>query len=191
MKALPFISEYKWAAIVVVVILFVLEAILATVRAIVPSSPFPIYVSSVVTFVIEVTLVACYLSAAVAIARRIGKHGKRAVRQMTLRITVSCLGYVICIAALIAFSISYQQVWGRSMTLNTIFIGFNLAGLMQVLALRPAPQHGSSSRNSAGSASMNHLSSKTASHNGKDSAPDPATTEDYGDDDSDEEDEGV
>lgn len=140
-KATPFISKFKWAAIAVIVVLFVIEAITTALRAVFPRSVLPDYVSAVVAFIVDVTLVVCYISAAVAIARRIGKRRKRIVRQMTIRITVSSLGYFICIAGIIAFALAFQNVWGRGMTLNAIFVGFNLAGLMQVLALKPAPQH--------------------------------------------------
>lgn len=157
-QALPFISEYKWFAIVVVVALFVIEAILATVRALVPQSVLPVYISSIVAFIVEVTLVVCYLSAAVAIARRIGTRGKTLVRKMTVRIAVSSGGYVICLAALISFAVAYQQVWGRAMTLNSVFVGLNLAGLMQVLALRPVPRKSKASKD----ASSSHATSSVA-----------------------------
>jgi len=125
----------------------------------------PIYLTSVASFLVQLTLVVCYLTAAVAIARRIGSHGKKVVRRMTLRIVVSCLGYFICIAAIIAFALAYRHVWGRAMTLNAVFVGLNLAGLMQVLALKPAPQQSKSSKSS----SHKHGSSKTHSM-GTDSA---------------------
>ena len=173
-KVLPFISQYKWVAIVVIVFLFAIEIVLSTVRALYPNSVAPSYASPVVAFIVQLTLIVCYLSAAVAIIRRIGSRGKTIVRRMTIRIAVSCLGYIICLAAIVAFSLSYQAVWGRGMTLNAIFLGLNLAGLMQVLALKPSPQHSKSSKSS----SHKQGSSKTVSM-GHDSARGPGSHEPF------------
>lgn len=155
-QALPFISEYKWAAISVMVLLFVIEAAMEAVRVLFPQSLIPIYVSCIVAFLVETALVACYLSAAVMITRRIGRHGKNAaVRSMTVRIAVSCVGYGICLASMIAFAVAYQHVWGKSMTLNAIFLGFNIAGIMQVLALKPAKEPKPSSASISANTSAN------------------------------------
>jgi len=132
------------------VLIFAIEIACNVLRVVLPAIPFPVYLSSALGLLVALVLVICYTTAAVAIIRFIGPHRKTAVRKMTIRMVISSIGYWICIGSLIAFSISYQEVWGRSMTLNAMFLGLNLAGLMQVLALRPnAPKSGSEDAHSA------------------------------------------
>lgn len=119
--------------------LFALEVVFAALLASLNEIP-PIYVAAVLMIVCQITLVVCYLSAALAIVQRIKNRGKKLVRKMTFRIAISSVGYIICIAATISFALWFPHPWGRFMTLNSIFIGLNVAGLMQVLALKPPPE---------------------------------------------------
>lgn len=154
-----------------IALIFVLEIVCDVLRWVFPRTTVPIYISSIVTFIVTATLIACYVSAAVSIARRIGTRGKKVVRHMTLRITVSSLGYVICLAALIAFAVAYTEVWGRAMTLNAVYLGLNLAGIMQVLALRPIRP----SKSSKSKSSSNHSVEGTHSAKLALDTPDPSS----------------
>lgn len=159
-KALPFISKYKWAATISVLVIFLIEIVCNILRVTLLLAFAPVYISTAMLFIVTFTLVVCYLSAAIRIGRRIGHHGKSVIRRMTLRIALSSLGYIIIIIAAIVFAAVYHYVWGRSMPLNAIFVGFNLASIMQVLALKPIQHSSSQEKHSSSTPSAPELSNE-------------------------------
>jgi hypothetical protein len=169
-RAVPFISAYKWASIATVIGLFLIEIICSALRAILKDSPVsPIFISIAIYLITATALIVCYITCAVAIAKRIGAFGgqgrKGKIRTMSLRIALSSGGYVIVVISIIMFAIFSQRVWGRSMTLNSVFIGLNLAGFMQVFALKPVKTSASSTKsNSTGTGGLQSSSGQDSLH---------------------------
>jgi hypothetical protein len=166
-RAMPFISAYKWPAAAAVATLFIIEIICDVLRVTLKRLGFsPIIISIILYVIVAVTLIACYVSCAIAIGRRIsGSMGKRRAKvwAMSLRIVISSSGYLIMVISIIIFAIVQQRVYGRGASLSAVFIGINLAGLMQVLALRPIKMdrsHSHSSKTGSGKTGS-HQSSTT------------------------------
>lgn len=149
-RAVPFISHYKYAAFVAIGFLFVIEIVCDALRLSTQKlGPISIYISLALYLLVAVVLAVCYVATSALIMRKISelgvKSGKRLIRKLTLRIVISAGGYFVLILGIISFAIFSQFVMGRAVSLNIIFIGFNLAGIMQVIALRPMHKPKSSS----------------------------------------------
>jgi hypothetical protein len=177
-QAKPFISVYRVPAIVVVVCLFLIEIICSALRVTLNGkvSFSPNYVSTFVYFVISIALIVCYIWTAIAVARRLNSmehvKARRSIVNMTIRVGVSSLGYIIFAACMILFLFVASRPWGLTIIMNMAFLGHNFAAMMQVVALRPNVARVSSSSNptaqgtgqkSSRSVSMIHAS-KSHSH---------------------------
>lgn len=157
-KAVPFISHYKWPAFLAIGILYSVEIIANILRVVlINTGSTAIYISLALYLLIATSLAVCYIVTALMIKKRVAemgiKSGKGIIRSLTTRIVVSSSGYIVYIISLIAYAIFNQQVLGRQICLNICFIGLNLAGIMQVYALRPTGNYRSTSGRSKPSSS--------------------------------------
>lgn len=148
LEATPFISQYRFAAIGVVVGLFILEAITNPCRVIFNALAANV-VNIVVYFLVGTTLTVCYLSCAVAIIRRIGLSGTThwRLRRMTLRFAVSVLGYSIFVLASILLGVLGYYVIPSQILYFVSFAALNFVAILQVAALSPTSKFRYSSRN--------------------------------------------
>lgn len=156
-RAVPFISHYKWPAMAAIVGLFVIEIVCDSLRASTSGyGNWSIFISLALYTIVAIVLVVCYIATAVLIMRRISqsglKSGKDIIKSLTYRIISSSAGYIIVIIALISYAIFAQLILGRGISLNLVFIGFNLAGISQVYSLRPINRSKSASGSKRSSA---------------------------------------
>lgn len=161
---MPFISHYKWPAAAAICALFFIEILCDALRASTSKTGnWSIYISLVLYTIVAIVLVVCYITTAVLIMRKISqlgvKSGKDIIKSLTYRMVTSSAGYIIVIAALISYAIFSQLILGRGITLNLVFIGFNLAGISQVYSLRPINRAKSST--SGGSKPSSGIDSET------------------------------
>lgn len=152
-QAKPFISAFKIPAIVVVVCLFIIEIVCSALRVTLQNRVAfsPNYVSTFVYFVITIILIVCYIWTAVAVALRLAKmdqiKARRSIVNMTIRVSISSIGYITFAICMILFLFVASKPWGLTLVLNGAFLGENFAAIMQVIALRPVITRISSSSN--------------------------------------------
>jgi hypothetical protein len=143
-KASPFISDYRIVAIVVVVLLFVAEAVIDAVRITQSGSTrfSPIIITVVFYIIISAILTVCYIICAVAIMGRIEdmtQSPKRfsRVRKMTLRFVFSTAGYIVTIIMEIVTATMTGRPWGTIISFNLLFVALNWTATLQIVGLKP------------------------------------------------------
>lgn len=152
-QAKPFISAFKIPAVIVVVCLFIIEIICSALRVTLQNkvSFSPNYISTFIYFAITIILIVCYIWTAVAVALRLAKmdqvKARRSIINMTVRVSVSSIGYLFFAICMILFLFVASKPWGLTLVLNGAFLGENFAAIMQVIALRPVVTRISSSSN--------------------------------------------
>lgn len=150
-KAHPFIAEYKKSACLVIFILVAGEIISNVIRTKVPvKGKFnTVYLTQAFYIVTCIILVICYLVCAHEITRRLssGNHVKRKryIRNMNIRFAVSTAGYIIFIISMAASIPVVSHPWGFKCVFNGMFLGLNIAGILQVYSLKPSGNHSSTS----------------------------------------------
>jgi len=138
--AAPFVSEYKKSALLVIAILFVCEIITSATRTALPITSFnPVYFSQALYVIVAAALTVSYIICAVQIRNRVASTNapKRSLRNLTIRFTISTVGYVMFIV-LIILSIPYMgKPWGWKILFNLIFFSVNITGLLQIYSFVP------------------------------------------------------
>jgi len=150
-KAHPFIAEYKKSACLVIFVLFAGEIISNVVRTKVPvKGKFnTVYLTQAFYIVTCIILVICYLVCAHEITRRLSSGGtvkrKRYIRNMNIRFALSTAGYIIFIISMAASIPVVSHPWGFKCVFNGMYLGLNIAGILQVYSLQPQGNHSSTS----------------------------------------------
>ena len=85
-------------------------------------------------------------------------RAKRAVHLMSVRVAASSLGYVLFAVIWILYIVYAGLPWGVQLTLNGAFLGDNIAGMLQVVAIRPIhPNRKVRKRSSATASSSDNI----------------------------------
>lgn len=151
-----FVSRYKIPAFIVIVVLFAVEiicgALRATVQGKVPVSPN--YISVGFYLIVALVLIIAYITVTILVINRLRKmrnpRSKHAIRVMTLRVAASTSGYALFAIGFILYSTIAGRPWGVTISLNLAFLGENIAGLLQVIAIRPISASKKGSKGSKG-----------------------------------------
>ena len=138
-----FIQRYRIPAIICVVALFVIEIVVSTLRStvqgVLPISPN--YISIILYGLTAIALIIFYLTTAIAVMLRLRKmkndRAKKAVQLMSIRVAASSIGYFLFFVVWILYVFYAGMPWGVNLTLNGALLGDNIAGLLQVAAIRP------------------------------------------------------
>lgn len=140
-KATPFISEYRIAALIICVLLFVVEAIIDYFRITAPSSSFShIIITIVIYLLVSLALTVCYIICCYSILKRVTKmvsgRAKR-VRKMSLRFVMSSTGYILIVLFELLIYGVHTRPWGPQIVYNLLFASLALTTTLQVWALKP------------------------------------------------------
>jgi len=162
LKTSPFISEYKRSAVVVIVILFLGEIITSAIRSTIPITGTNIssYISQVFYVIVAAVLTVAYAVCAYQTYRRLAAFGEassRPIRNLSLRILLSTIGYLLFIVLVILLVPFYGSPWGWKLILNTMFFAENLTGILQVYSFIPPDLHKSRRSNSKSSRYISEL----------------------------------
>lgn len=147
-RASPFVSDYRTAAISVCVFLFIMEIVAISIRL----TSAKTYVAAttvtlVVYTIVTVILTVCYIITAVSILNRIKEMGAaktKRVRKMTIRFLLSAVTYIIFIIIEIAFGILQGRPWGSVIIYPLLFAALDATTCLQVIGLRPIGARGKS-----------------------------------------------
>lgn len=143
-RATPFISDYRTAAIATCVLLFVAEILIDALRVTLSNTRFsPVVITVVFYVVVSIVLVVSYLICAFSIHRRIENMGAGKVErlhQMTIRFALSAGGYLATILLeIITAAFSSKNAWATQILYNLVFAALNWTAMMQIIGLKPLP----------------------------------------------------
>lgn len=124
--------------------LFLVEIICNILRALFEGklSISPNYISIALYLVVSVSLIIFYLVVTARVIKRLqemqhNRRAKLAIRVMAARVATSTSGYAMFTIGFILYVLFASRAWGLQLSLNLVFFGENVAGLLQVIAIRP------------------------------------------------------
>lgn len=135
-KATPFISDYKWPAIIVIATLFIAQIVCSALWQIVGAHNFnPLTIVLALYTIVSVVLTVCYIICSVNVYRRLqSKSVQRAAETIktAFRFALSTSGYVI-FAICIILQYPFSGIpWPYKILINIAVFGMNLASILQV-----------------------------------------------------------
>lgn len=186
LQVTPFISKYRRTAIVAVVLLFAMEIVMDVLRISFRHSRVnPVIFSAIYYFIVSITLAVCYITCAIAIARRVKSIGGKkysAIRRMNLRFALSSIGYVLMVLLEIGVFLTAHRPWSSQIFFYLLYICYNFTSMMIILGLQPTPPrsapHTKSSHKPSSSSERSKSSAKsvlTADSSSESSSTDDAS----------------
>jgi len=157
-RASPFISDYRYAAVATCVLLFAAEITIDVLRITLSNTRFsPVVITVVFYVVVQLVLIVSYLACAISIHSRIENMGSGKVerlRHMTIRFAVSSGGYILTVIFdVITAATSSKNAWATQILYNLIFLSLNWTAMMQIIGLQPFSGKNSNSHSNPGAVS--------------------------------------
>lgn len=165
-SASPFISDYRLAAIIVVVMLFVMELATILARTFVPPNNRrvdPVIFALILYLGVGLVLAGCYIACCVAITRRIqasGSRRKEQIKKMNIRFTLSSSGYILLVILEILIY-ALRNPWQPQILWFALYWTLNWTATLQVIALRPVSPSHSSNTNTGNSGKLNTIAAES------------------------------